>query len=154
MSISPIIPARTFGAQAAAAAASNTTEQRPDAKAWLNIGYYSDPVKNPVTGEMERKFVSIPVGVPLDTQRAIGAPTERNPRGKTNLTELQVAQNDLLSHLQAAAAGMQPGESNDVQLTIQLRRVNENEAPVIGAESPLALRQPLFATPAASSDAE
>jgi hypothetical protein len=116
-------------------------EARPEAQVWLNIGYESAPFTNPATGETETRFVSIPVGVPLDTQK---------PIDKRNMTDLNAAQNDLLADLQKAAASLESGEERDVVLTLRMRRVRDSETPVIGDDSPFARKVDLFAVPASN----
>lgn len=134
MSTTAIQPQRTFGSFAQDQQAT-APEPRPEAQVWLNFGYESDPVTNRVTGEAETKFVSLPVGIPLDTQK---------PIDKRNMSELQAAQNDLLSDLQEAAASLEPGEEREVILVCRMRRINSNVAPTVGADSPFARKVELF----------
>lgn len=114
--------------------------ERPQAMLWGNLGY---PVtfKNPTTGEMEERFISIPVGVPVDTQKPINI-TTRSPI----MAEMQAAQNQLLADLQAAGAEMEPGAEQVVHgLEFRLRRVNDKvEAPTITEASPFARKVSLF----------
>lgn len=135
-----VVPARTFGSLVAPSAAA---EDRPTAMAWLNIGYPVEFV-NPKTGETESRFISIPVGVPLDTQKPINI-TSRNDV----MQGMQAAQNELLRQLQNAAAGMDAGAEAIVDLQIQLRRINDKvEAPTITEASPFARKGNLFVAPA------
>jgi hypothetical protein len=137
--------ARTFGMNEAASATAVTTGGRqdlPKADVWMNIGY-------PVTvaaedGSTETRFVSLPVGIALDTQKPITI-TTRSPE----LAELQANQNRLLADLQKYAEGLQPGEETLINLSIQLRRVKDPVvAPVAGEDSAFA-RKVDFAMPAA-----
>jgi hypothetical protein len=138
MSTAAIVPTRTFGALAAATAASSS-EDRPTAMAWLNIGYPVEFV-NAKSGETETRFISIPVGIPLDTQKPINI-TSRNDI----MQEMQAAQNELLKQLQDVAAGMEAGGEVMVDLQLQLRRINDKvEAPTITEASPFARKGSLL----------
>lgn len=106
---------RTFGnfAGTSSAPAPATTE-RVNAQTWLNIGYLAGD------GE-DAKFVSLPVGIPLDTQKALDMPRS------ADFAALQSARNDFLTQMQDAAGKLAPGEELiigiDGGLCIQLRRV-------------------------------
>lgn len=116
----------TFGAPKAAHAGKGTAaSDRPKAQLWMNIGYHSGVI-DPETGE--DRFVSLPVGIPLDTMEAL--PT--NSRNK-DYARFNAARNDLHEQIMAAAAKLEAGESTTLNLTIQLRRVNE-EQPDVGTE--------------------
>jgi hypothetical protein len=124
---------RTFGAFAGLTRQTTDAparEERPQAQTWLNIGY--------VAGEGEdAKFVSLPVGIPLDTQKALDIP--RSPE----FAMFRAAQNDLLAQLQAAAAELQPGQDViigvDGGLAIQLRKVaGPAETPPVDGTNPYA----------------
>lgn len=117
--------AKTFGAQQAAAA---TKEDRPKAEFWLNIGYLSD-VKNPETGE--HRFVSLPQGIPLDTMEPVKTNSSNN-----EYAAFMSARNDLMDQLLEHARNLAPGQTCDVNLTIQLRRVNEEQAPIDPKNNP------------------
>jgi hypothetical protein len=106
----------------------------PKAQFWINIGY---SVKVPVVeaggkpaGEEDR-FVSLPVGIPLDTQEHL-ATNSRNE----GFTAFQTARNDLLDQIHAAAKALKPGEEKILNLQIQLRRINEDAAPIAAADNP------------------
>jgi len=121
---------KTFGANRAAPAAAGNSD-RPKAKFWLNVGYsvpvtYSDPVTNAITEET--KFVSLPVGIPFDTMEKITV-TSRNDE----YAALQTAQNDLHDQIMAAVNSMKPGETQILNLEIQVRRINEDR-PAIAPE--------------------
>lgn len=87
------------------------------AQFWLNIGYDSGVEEEDGSGT---RFVSLPLGIPLDTQ----APVPTNSRNPT-FAEFQAARNDLLSEIMKVAQSMAPGESQILNLQIQLRRVND-----------------------------
>ena len=54
----------TFG-QTNAAATAETKTAKPKAQFWLNIGYVANE------GSEEEKFISLPTGIPLDTQEPL-----------------------------------------------------------------------------------
>lgn len=106
--------ARTFGAMASAP---DAKADQPKAEVWINLGY---EVQVPVEDGMETRFVSLPVGIALDTQKPIDIKT-RSPE----LAQLQAHQNQLLEDLQKHAEGLAPGEETLVNLQIQIRRVKD-----------------------------
>lgn len=109
--------ARTF-AFGQEAAPSDDRKDQPKAQVWINLGY---EVQVPVEGGgTEPRFVGLPVGIALDTQKPIDIKT-RSPE----LAQLQAHQNQLLADLQSYAEGLAPGEETLVNLQIQLRRVKE-----------------------------
>jgi len=108
---------KTFGKTETAAPAAD----RPKAEYWLNLGYASD-VKD---DEGNNLFISLPQGIPLDTQDHL----KTNSRN-TDFAQFQAARNDLLDQLIAHAQNLQPGESSVINLQVQLRRVNEEAAPI------------------------
>ena len=101
---------------------------RPTANAWLNIGYMVEvpsTVEGAKKGDMEQRFVSLPVGIPVDTTEPL-AINSRN----ADFNSFQAARNDLLEQIQEVAAGLQPGEEKiiggtDGGLCIQVRRVSD-----------------------------
>lgn len=99
-------------------------EMRDKAQFWLNIGY-SSGVQDADTGE--EKFVSLPMGIPLDTQEHLTT-NSRN----AEFAQFQSARNNLLDQIQEVSKSLAPGESRILNLQIQLRRVNEEagEIPV------------------------
>ena len=107
--------ARTFGAMASAP---EGKADQPKAEVWINLGY---EVQVPIEdGGTETRFVSLPVGIALDTQKPIDIKT-RSPE----LAQLQAHQNQLLEDLQKHAEGLAPGEETLVNLQIQIRRVKD-----------------------------
>lgn len=123
-----------FGSKAQQATSAGSTvakNDRPKADLWINIGYHISYEKD---GETVTKFVSLPVGIPLDTIEALPVKGS-NEEWKA----LQAARNNLMDQLIGAGKELKPGEEMDIgELTIQLRRVNE-EGEVISPEAnPLA----------------
>lgn len=104
----------------------------PKAQYWLNIGY-STPVIVEVNGEQveENRFISLPVGIPLDTQE------HKARRGSSaEYLALVDAQNNLLDMLMAEAQKLDAGGEEIVNLQIQLRRVKDETAPVSTDKNP------------------
>lgn len=123
---------KTFGTIAGNNNAAASKKDLPKAQFWINIGYVVE-----VQGEngVESKFISLPMGIPLDTQ-------EHLPTNSSNemFRALRAAQNDLLDQLKDVAATLQPGEEKIIgegQLVIQLRRVKAEAAPIAAAANPL-----------------
>ena len=100
----------TFGQSAK----SETTAKadKPKAQFWLNIGYTANE------GTEDEKFISLPTGIPLDTQEAL--PTNSS---NEDFRAMRCAQNDLLEQLTAFAEKLEPGAEGIIQLQVQLRRV-------------------------------
>lgn len=111
----------------------SSKDDRPKAQFWLNIGY---PVTVKTEAGEEQRFVSLPTGIPLDTQEAL--PT--NSRN-AEFAAFQAARNNLHDQFMAVAAKLQPGEEKiislgDSGLALQIRRVNEESAPVSTEHNP------------------
>lgn len=89
----------------------NPSDQ-PKAKVWLNVGF-----------EKNGKFINLPFGLPIDTMKTADV------RGQNeDWVKQQIARNELLKMLQDAGASFTPGQEETVNLTIKLRRVNEDLA--------------------------
>lgn len=100
--------------------------QKPKAQLWLNLGYTIEGAGK----EGEDVFVSLPTGIPLDTQE----PVQTNVKSE-DFRALRSAQNDLLSDLLKYAEGLEPGQETIINLQVQLRRVKGDEAPIAPAEN-------------------
>jgi hypothetical protein len=112
---------KTFGNTTAsnkssAPAAGNS--DKPKARFWINLGYDSGVLDD----EGNSRFVSLPVGIPLDTQERLPT-TSRNKE----YASFQAARNDLLDQLMELANSLQPGEEQILKLEVQLRRVNDEQ---------------------------
>ena len=107
----------------APAAAGRSTDRAdlPKATLWLNIGM-NVTVKDNDTGEETTQFVSLPVGVPLDTM------AEARVSGSPEFARLQQARNALLAKLIAGGSTIAPGEFKTLNLDVQMRRVNDDRA--------------------------
>ncbi len=96
---------------------------RPKAQIWMNLGY---EIEVPATdGTMETRFINLPMGLPLDTMEEV-ATTSTNEV----FAAMQIAKNDLLKQLLAAAADLPAGGERIVNLQVQMRRVNDAAANV------------------------
>lgn len=112
--------AKTFGAPKA----NEAKQDRPKAQFWLNLGYVANP------GTEDEKFISLPTGIPLDTQEPL--PTNSS---NADFRALRCAQNDLLKQLLEFAESLEPGAEGIIQLQVQLRRVKEAEADIPANEN-------------------
>lgn len=128
---------KTFGRSAAPVANGSRTadvSERKKANFWLNFGY-SVPVRYQ-DGSEETRFVSLPVGIPLDTME-ITTPS----RGTDEYRSLIAAGNDLHQQIMDVAVTLQPGEERIIcadqnnGLSIQIRRVKADAPPIANAEN-------------------
>ena len=116
---------KTFGQTFGSAVANKpAATERPKAKYWLNVGYTTNE------GTEEAKFISLPTGIPLDTQEHVSTKSSN-----ADFRAMRCAQNDLLEQLVAFAEGLEPGEEGVIQLQVQLRRVKEEAAPIAADEN-------------------
>lgn len=115
---------KAFGSKAAD---STPAAARPKAEFWVNLGYESDVQDD----EGNNMFISLPQGIPLDTQESLKTNSSNN-----KYAAFQSARNDLLDQLIAHAQQLKPGESCNVNLTVQVRRVKEEAAPIDPAANP------------------
>ena len=110
---------KTFGKNNAGAD-KPSKDDRPKAQLWLNIGYVSDAI-DPETGE--RRFVAMPVGIPLDTQERLDTKVRNR-----EFAAFQAARNDVLDQCIAVGEKLGPGQSVVIEtesgLAIQIRRIN------------------------------
>jgi hypothetical protein len=111
-----------------------STEDRPKAKYWLNVGYLADHI---VDGEDEPRFIALPVGIPLDTTEPAQV------RGSNELYRAMVtAQNDLLADIVSEASKLEPGQAviigdpENQPLVLQLRRVAAEQEAIKPDENP------------------
>lgn len=113
--------------------ASAPAADRPKSQFWLNIGYTVevDRQEDGVTVGTESKFVSLPVGIPLDGMQVLPVNSKSE-----EFAAFQTARNDLLNQLSELATGMKPGEERIVKLEVQVRRINAEAAPISAASNP------------------
>ena len=125
---------RPFGSNTANAVgtlnAAPAAPAKPKATIWLNAGYTTTVV---VDGVQEERFVNLPMGMPVDTMELL--PT--NSRN-AEFAQFRMAQNDLLNQIMELGKSLAPGEAKTINLELQLRRVNEDVAPVPNGENPFA----------------
>lgn len=114
----------TFGQSNTNNSAAGSKTERPKAKFWLNIGYVANE------GSEDEKFISLPTGIPLDTQEPL--PTNSS---NADFRAMRCAQNDLLAQLNAFAEKLEPGAEGIIHLQVQLRRVKEAEADIPAEEN-------------------
>lgn len=88
----------------------NPNAEKPKAKIWLNVGY-----------EINGKFIQLPGGgTPIDTTDLLPVSGQNE-----DFVKQRTAQNQLLKMLQDLGAQLQPGQEEELSLTVKLRRVNE-----------------------------
>ena len=109
---------------------SGDKQNRVTAKLWLNIGYI---VVEMVDGKSVEKFVSLPLGIPVDTQEHLTTNSKN-----ADFAKFQAARNGLLDQVMSVGKTLGDGESKilamgDNGLAIQLRRVN-GDAPEVPVE--------------------
>ena len=112
----------TFGQSNAAATTAKV--DKPKAQFWLNIGYVANE------GSDDEKFISLPTGIPLDTQEPL--PTNSS---NADFRAMRCAQNDLLEQLIEYAQNLEPGEEGIINLQVQLRRVKAEAADIPADEN-------------------
>ena len=106
-----------FGAKATAAK-SAIVEEKVKSQLWVNVGYSIE-----VNGESV--FVSIPMGIPVDSIKELPTNT-RN----AEFNMLNQARNQLLADIVAASEDLESGESHVLELEVQLRRIDKEPDPL------------------------
>ena len=106
-----------FGAKAPAKT-TTIVEEKVKSQLWVNVGYSVE-----VNGELV--FVSIPMGIPLDSIKELPTNT-RN--AEYNL--LNQARNQLLADIASGAEDLEAGESHVLELEVQLRRIDKEPDPL------------------------
>jgi len=130
MSISASSP---FGARSALpvrrlGAAADTTQDRPKAEFWLNIGYMSSALDD--DGNEKDIFVSLSQGIPLDQCETYKVEDQRTQ----NMAVLRQAQNELLAGFLDRAKQLEAGTSAVVShdpetgLAMEIKRVRGPQA--------------------------
>ena len=114
----------------------NANGEFTKAQVWLNVGYQVgvEVVDEQGNKSEEQRFVSLPVGIPLDT-------TERlKPVQNADFNALISARNDLLDQILEAAKSLAPGEDKIIALNVQIRRVNDEAVAVEREQNPYAIK--------------
>lgn len=118
-------------------------DEQQKAQYWLNVGYVvtiPSTVEGAAEGDTEERFVSLPTGIPLDTQK----PLQTNSRNES-FAAFQSARNDLLDQIMKVAENMEPGAEHMLNLKIQLRRVNGEREAIAPETNVFALKNDLLA---------
>lgn len=112
---------------AASETSSAPRAEKPKAEFWANIGM-TVPLTNPLTGEIETTFVSLPFGSAVDTMDPVEIKGQN-----VNYNNLQEGKNALRQHLLDVGANLQPGQEVVLPyLQVQLRRVGKPAASAPG----------------------
>lgn len=112
--------------------------QLPNAMYWLNIGFYIDVPSKDDPSVTEKRLVSLPMGLPLDTMQH--AKTNTN---SPDINNQRAAGNQLLEAILAKAAQLAPGSVTTIDnLVIEVRRVAEKTPPAEGADNPYVAAMP------------
>jgi hypothetical protein len=120
--------ATTFGANKNKSSAA-ANQDRPKSEFWLNIGYVAEGAGK----DGDDAFVSLPVGIPLDTQEKL-----KTNSGNAEFAQLQAARNDLLDQLLEFAKTLKPGQDEIFDIQVQIRRVREDTPVSVGGDNKFA----------------
>lgn len=112
--------------------ASSSKDERPKAEFWLNIGY---PVDVETSEGTEARFVSLPVGIPVDTMEKLSVKSSNE-----EFSALQSARNDLLDQIMEAAQKLNSGEEVTLNLELRLRRINADKPAISPENNPFVRR--------------
>ena len=107
-----------FGKNAPKASTATVVEDKPKSQLWVNVGYSIE-----VDGV--NVFVSIPMGIPVDSIKELPTNT-RN----AEFNMLNQARNQLLADIASAAEDLESGESHVLELEVQLRRIDKEPDPL------------------------
>lgn len=119
-----------FGAKATAAKGT-IVEEKVKSQLWVNVGYS-------IEVEGEQVFVSIPMGIPVDSIKELPINT-RN----AEFNMLNQARNQLLADIVAASEDLESGESHVLELEVQLRRIDKEPDPLpAGSTNPFLRPKP------------
>lgn len=94
-----------------------STQDRPEAQVWMNIGLETE----------DGKFVNLPLGLAIDTMEPVTI------RGQDeDWIALQTARNELLAMVQEAGDNLEPGAAVTLNLQVQIRHVAEKKSVASG----------------------
>ena len=120
-----------FGKNAPKASTATIVEEKVKSQLWINVGYS-------IEVEGESVFVSIPMGIPVDSVKELPTNT-RN----TEFNMLNQARNQLLADITSAAEDLEAGESHVLELEVQLRRIDKEPDPLpTGSTNPFLRPKP------------
>lgn len=100
---------------------SNAAAELPKSEYWLNVGYEVHGKND--EGEDETVFISLPMGIALDSMK----PVKTNSSNK-RFTKIQQARNSLADQIMEFCKTLQPGETGNLNLKIQVRRISEEQS--------------------------
>ena len=109
----------------------NAKDELPKSEFWLNVGY-SVETKNE-EGHDETIFISLPMGIALDSMK----PVKTNSSNR-RFTKIQQARNSLADQIMEFCKTLQPGETGNLNLQIQVRRIAEEQPATAGNENEFA----------------
>lgn len=115
--VTNIMATLKFGAKASPKAGV-VVEEKVKSQLWVNVGYS-------IEVEGEQVFVSIPMGIPVDSIKELPTNT-RN----AEFNMLNQARNQLLADITSASEDLEAGESHVLELEVQLRRVDKEVDPL------------------------
>lgn len=119
-----------FGAKAPKASTATVVEEKVKSQLWVNVGY-----TQVVDGV--NVFVSIPMGIPLDSVKELVTNT-RN----VEFNQLNQARNQLLADILAASEDLEAGEDHTLELEVQVRRIDKEPEPLAAGSVNPFLRTP------------
>ena len=119
-----------FGSSKAPAAKTAIVEEKVKSQLWVNVGYSQE-----VDGV--NVFVSIPMGIPLDSVKELVTNT-RN----VEFNQLNQARNQLLADILAASEDLEPGQDHTLELEVQVRRIDKEADPLPAGSANPFLRTP------------
>ena len=119
-----------FGKNAPKASTATVVEEKVKSQLWVNVGYS-------IEVEGEQVFVSIPMGIPVDSIKELPTNT-RN----AEFNMLNQARNQLLADITSASEDLESGESHVLELEVQLRRIDKEVDPLPAGSSNPFLRKP------------
>ena len=99
---------------------------------WVNVGY---EVQVETSEGEETRFVSLNSGIALDRVQEL-----KTNSSNAEWNHLCSAKNDLHSQLLEAANNLKPGESQIVQLSVEIRRVKDDDPVIPAGENPFAVK--------------
>lgn len=119
-------------AQRAAAGSNQSTREREPTEFWMNLGCYVDWV-NRRTGEVERRFASIPVGARLENQNLLSTRSDDEDTAEWN-----AYRNKIIQALFNQAKVMEPGKTAHLKgLEVEMRRVGTEKQITLTEEPPI-----------------
>lgn len=136
------IELQSFGARRNNQRQAMPSAELPKAQFWINLGYM---IGEGTDGE---RFVSLPVGIPLDTMEKLSTRSTN-----ADFAQFQAARNDLLDQMLNISKTLEPGDFHVIRtegdLAIQIRRVNAEQAAPATDETNPYVRPKLFTAAAA-----